>query len=454
MYVNEFLIRSLFKAWNLKTGLTQTLNALEESQWMTAKEIEDLQWTRFVSTLKQAYTHSPYYRRVMQKRGLSPSSFNSFEDLERLPVLTRKDLQEHVEEMVCTNIPRASRVRAATGGSTGQPTPFYQDADFINSYRAAAVRCSRWVGWDVGKSWARIWGANSDVSAYDDFVQRLGLRLTNRMIIPAWELNEESLPTFAESLQRFEPCMVEGYTTPLHVFARYLLSHSITGIRPTGIVSSAETLFAHQRKDMEAAFQSKVFDRYGTREVGAIAHECPQGGMHLQAEHLRLEFARDGRLVDPGEPGQILVTTLTNYAMPLIRYDIGDVAAAMPQACPCGRGLPLMKHLEGRVQDLIVLPGGHYLPGEFFPHLLKDFDVREFQVRQTKIDELVLLLVKGHTLTEADIARLKNCVVNQVGQGMRLSVQIVDRIDRTQTGKWRYTISQVDSSNLWATKSK
>ncbi|MEK7215059.1 MAG: phenylacetate--CoA ligase family protein, partial [Chloroflexota bacterium] len=235
----------------------------------------------------------------------------------------------------------------------------------------------------------------------------------------------------------------EAYVTPMYHFARFLDARGIAGIEPRGIICSAEMLFDHQRDLIQRVFGCKVFNRYGGREAGDVAHECPAGTMHLNTENYYVEFLRDGIPVEPGQPGEIVVTPLDLFGMPLLRYRVEDIGSPATGSCVCGRGLSGMAMVEGRVQDLITLPGGRSMPGEFFPHLFKDFPVRQFQVEQDRPDHAVLRLVRGEGFTENHLAYLLGKTREYTAGTLDVTVEFCESIPLTPTGKFRYTISHV-----------
>src|SRR5207253_1358560 len=171
------------------------------------------------------------------------------------------------------------------------------------------------------------------------------------------------------------PEVIVAYTNPLYVFARALAQRRVTPFSPRAIVVGAEKLHGFQRELIEAVFQAPVFETYGSREFMLIAAECDRhAGLHVTADNLVVEVLDDdGRPTPGGEEGNVVVTDLFNYGMPFIRHVIGDRAVAGWGTCPCGRGLPLLKKVTGRRLDILRTPDGRQIPGEFFPHLLKDF---------------------------------------------------------------------------------
>jgi phenylacetate-CoA ligase len=178
-----------------------------------------------------------------------------------------------------------------------------------------------------------------------------------------------------------------------------------------------------------------------------IASECERReGLHVNADHLVVELQR--RPDAPAtEPGEVVITDLFNYGMPFVRYLNGDVATASDHVCSCGRGLPLLQRVDGRLLDAIRTPAGHLLPGEFFPHMLKDVPgLVRFQVVQRRLDQLDLSLVRGPGFDEASLAYIRRELAKVVGDSLQLNVHFVDDIPLTPSGKWRVCISELPAT--------
>jgi len=401
------------------------------------------QWSKLRRLVEHAYEHTDYYRRRMQECGITPADIQTPEDYAKLPLLGKDAVNAHREEMVADNVPRQGLIRTASGGSTGAPVGLYHDAEMVASYQAVKLRNFRWAGWEPGDAWARLWGSQFDVAPHQQLKKRLTDALTRVKILPCWDMSEATMLRYARALQRFQPDIIEAYVTPMYHFARFLDERGITGIRPRGVICSAEMLFQHQRDCIERVFQCKVFNRYGGREMGDVAHECPSGTMHLNAETTYTEFVRDGRPARPGEAGEIVLTALDLYGMPLLRYRVEDIGSPADAQCRCGRGLPAMDMVEGRVQDMIALPGNRYLPGEFFPHLFKDFDILQFQIEQERLDHLTIRVVRGQALTQEHIDYLLGKVREYTEASAEIELLFCENIPTTASGKFRYTISRV-----------
>ncbi len=444
--IHRLVVRKGFQLANHRSALGRNVAALEASQWWSPETLRVYQWAKLRRLVSHAFDRSPFYRRAMEGLGMVPADLRSPEDFARLPVVDKRTINEHREAMVAQRFPRARLIKTASGGSTGAPVSLYHDPDFVAAYRAVKLRNFRWAGWTPGDAWARLWGAQFDVAAHQQLKQRLWDGLTRVMVLPCWDMSEPTMADYAERLRRFRPDVIEAYVTPLYHFARFLEARQLTGIKPRGVICSAEMLFDHQRALIERVFGCQVFNRYGGREAGDIAHECPAGTMHINAENYYVEFLRDGRPVASGEPGEIVVTPLDLYGMPLLRYRVEDVGSPGTGQCACGRGLPAMAMVEGRVQDLISLPGGRFLPGEFFPHLFKDFAIRQFQVEQDRPDHAILRLVREEALTDGDLTYLSQKIRDHTAGLLEITVEFCESIPLTPTGKFRYTISRVPPS--------
>src|SRR5262249_30118947 len=194
-------------------------------------------------------------------------------------------------------------------------------------------------------------------------------RLRNRLLeradyLDTLRLNDESLAAFADRLRRKKPRLIFGHAYSVYLLADYVRSAGFTDIRPTGIITTAMVLHSWQRQVIEDVFACPVTNRYGCEEVSLIACECEQHqGLHVNADGVYVEILRNGSPAAPGEPGSVVVTDLTNRAMPLIRYQVGEVGAGAGRTVLCGRGLPLLDRLEGREADFVVTPAGEMISG-------------------------------------------------------------------------------------------
>jgi phenylacetate-CoA ligase len=216
------------------------------------------------------------------------------------------------------------------------------------------------------------------------------------------------------------------------------------------VVCSAETLLPKHRQLLEKTFNAHIINRNGTRELSTIAHECLFGTLHINEDWVYVEITDDrGRQVPNGQSGQVVLTGLYNDGMPFIRYAIQDIGSytLKDEPCPCGCKFRALEQVEGRIQDLIVLPEGGYITGLFFPHLFKDYDVRQFQVLQPSLERLEIYLVPGKDFSSEDLESLRQTIARYT-PGIQSSFQLVDEIPLTDSGKFRTTISHVAGAHV------
>ena len=430
-------------------GMTalRVLAALERSQWLTPEQVRDQQWTALKRVLRHAYEHVPHYRASFEELGVTPEDVRTPEDLLKVPTLSKDDLNTDRDGLVAEGIDPASLRAGATGGSTGEPTRFLHSRPFLYAAQAATLRSYRWCGQDVAGRAAYLWGSALDLSREASWKGRISSAVSNQLWLPAFRLTRANMLEYADAIARFRPVTLTGYCSALRAFAEFLLEEGIGTVSPKAVISSAETLFPEDREKMETAFGCSVLDRYGGRELGDIAHECLEGrSLHVNAENVYVECVDAERRahVPPGEPGEIVLTSLTEFAAPFIRYRVGDLGRLSNDVCSCGRGLPLLESVEGRVHDLLHRPGGGYLPGEFFPHLFKECPgVRQFQVIQSAVTQLKINIVPGSKFSDRDLDIARAHIRGELGAEMEVQFHVAEEIEPTPSGKHRFTICEI-----------
>ena len=411
------------------------LEDLERSQWLSPDEIEALQRNRLRALLQHAAANVPFYRKAFHEAGIDPRAIEGPEVLASLPVVTKEMIRGGEDLFVSQDAAVRGTVLNQTGGSTGKPLQLHQDRDYRLHRQAVMYRGFRWCGWRIGGPLAYVWGSDIDATAH----RGLGAirdALFGVTWIDAFTLEQGALDAVLARIGRADPEILIGYTSTLRLLARKALGRG-GGPRVRSVETSAELLTAEARQEIETAFSTRVLDRYGCREAGVIAHECgARQGWHINAETVLLEIEADGGL---------LVTTLMNRAMPLIRYRNEDLADLSGERCPCGRGLPLMSRVVGRRSDLILSPSGRAVHGEFFTHLFYGVPgVAEFQVVQETASDLVIRIVAEPAFSETHRRRIEAAIREHADPGFRVRWESVVRIPREASGKFRFTISMID----------
>jgi phenylacetate-CoA ligase len=446
------LRRSGLNLYELVTGrrFLEALDELNRSQWLTRKELVILQQEKIHRLLAYAYQHVPYYRCLFDQYGLSPGDvLTDLSKLKKLPLLTKAIIRENFDHMLTTEHKRRVRMdQLTTGGSTGHPLVFMQDTSFRDFVTADIYRHLGWAGWQLGQAHAYIWGANFEIATSQTLRFKLMNWVLNRFVTNAYVLSEESMDAFTAQVRRRRPRILFGYPSSLHRFAEFVRERRYDDVKFESIFASAEVLYPAQRQCIEEVLGGKMFNRYGTRELGGIACECnAHTALHASVEDNYIEVLRGLDSQEPaqaGEAGHIIVTNLNNYGMPFIRYCVEDRGAwSTSDQCPCGRELPLMDLTHGRQIDMFKTRDGRDVWGGFASPLFGLRRVKQFQLVQKTVDLVVVRIVKEGELDVTELDKIERTVHIALGNHVKVEFEFLDEIPLLDSGKHRYTISEV-----------
>ena len=437
--------------WKDNNKLLQRLARLEASQYFAPREIEKLQFESLKKILIHSYQNVPFYRDRFDSVGFNPANFRDPRELESIPFLTKTELQNNLADLTARNYRKDQLFIDSSGGSTGKPTSFYKDTRRYYEGRADIFRHDRWSGWDLGEKFATLWGAQRDFEKQPSFKSHIIEKYIFRTYgFNAFDIDEQKVLLCIDEMMTIRPAMILAYANVAHLFAKVIFNNNVDmgPLKLKGLISSAETLTDAMRNDIEAAFKCKVLNRYGSREVGVIASECLTGeGLHINAESIYLELCHGNREAGAGESGEIVVTDLWNYGMPFIRYQTGDVAVRSDALCSCGRRLPMLKEVKGRVSDFIVDTKGGLVHGEYFSHLFYGLKgIEQFQMIQEDARFITLKIVPGKdyspSVLEPVIDKIKLCL----GSDISVSVETCTSSIVEASGKFRFTVSKIAGS--------
>ena len=419
--------------------------SLEQSQWQDLAKIEEHQFRCLSNLMTHAYNSTEFYRSTWDASGIRPDQIQSPADLSRLPLLTKDNIREHRLELHCQD-QRRPLIAKSTGGSTGAPLQFDLNQDSHERRVAAMVRGYSWAGASPGTKQFFLWGIPQQHRArWQVWKDRVYDLIQRRRVVNSFSLSDEMIPVILGEYNTYTPDTIVAYTSALYQLARGIEMLGLKPWRPKSIVVGAEKLYDYQRAKIESVFQTPVYETYGSQEFMLIGAECSEHyGLHLTSENLFVEIVDDdGSPTTDGEVGNVVVTDLYNYGMPFIRYQTGDRAIAGFRQCPCGRGLPLLQEVRGRLLDILRSPDGRRTPCEFFPHLLKDFDqIRKFQIVQRRPDHVEIRVVLDQNWSATDENLLLGSIRRQLGPTVSVDWRPQTDIPLTHAGKHRVVVNE------------
>jgi len=442
----SFVANILFPAQETYKGHTtlKVRKAMDDSQWWSGDKLEFLRVERLRRLLTLAGTHVPYYRELFAKRGFNPEAVTTTADLQKLPFLTKAIIRAEGERMKSDIAQGLARFN--TGGSSGEPLIFFIGNERISHDVAAKWRATRWWDVDIGDPEIVVWGSPIELTAQDR-MRQIRDRLMRTELLSAFEMSESRLDDFITSICKKRPTMLFGYPSSLSLIARHAEKRGIAmndlGIKVAFVTS--ERLYDHQRDDISRVFACPVANGYGGRDAGFIAHQCPQGGMHITAEDIIIEIVdKDGSPLPHGTAGEVVVTHLATGDYPFIRYRTGDVAVMSDKRCACGRGLPLLEEIQGRTTDFVVAADGTIVHGLAVIYPIRDIPgIAAFKVIQHTKEQMTVQIVPGEVCGSEVEATITAGIKARLGQMVNVTVERVADIPRENSGKFRYIVSHV-----------
>jgi phenylacetate-CoA ligase len=425
-------------------GLWEIIKDYEKNQWHHSDELYKIQRDKLKRLLSHCQQNVPYYRELFRYVGFDASKPFKENGFTKIPQLTKKIINENRDFLKANTSKMRDLVKNSTSGSTGENLYFYQDKNAMMNRQAVVWRNFAWVDCLYADRQAYLWGAPLDVNKSRSFFGKLHAFFNRSITLSSYDLSEESMWKYFRQLNKHKPKLFVSYPSPLATFAKFLLENDIKIPSIKSIITSAETLYLWQRSIIEKAFECSIYDRYGTREFGNIAHECDKHeGYHINLERFYIEILNEkGCPAAPKEIGEIIITDLDNYGFPFIRYRIEDLAIPSNKQCSCGRGLPLIEKIEGRSFDIVTAPNGNKIAGTFWTLTLRAIPgIDSFQIEQTSLNKLIVKIVPASRYSKSSERRLLEKIREKCGNEMEIRFVYVDKIPLTKSGKMRFVIS-------------
>jgi phenylacetate-CoA ligase len=421
----------------------RTLRNLEKTQYLSKERLEDLQSVKLRSVVRHAYDNVKYYREIFDKNRITPDDIKDAGDLYKIPVTSKEDLKRiEPQDILSKGTRPESCVIKYTSGSTGMPLKFFFSPQERDLQVLLNLRILRAAGFRITDKTAYI--INPHRFPKDKlWFQQFGI--LRRYYLSVFDYPE----VHKNALEQIRPDIIYGYPSNLTLLAHLIKDKGNNSIKPKAVFSSAELLEPRQRALIKSAMNTEVYDILGLVEIGDIAWECPEhSGYHINSDIVITEFLdSENKPVRPGEEGRLLCTSLYGYTMPLIRYDVGDLCVPSDETCACGRTLPLMKKINGRANDFIILSDGTIIASCFLVIIMQGFhDVAQYRMIQEDESMMVIQLVKGERFNERTPELIKNEIDGITNKGLKLEIEILPEIPRDKSGKIRTVISRVASN--------
>lgn len=420
-----------------------TVEFLARERW-SAEAWQMWREERLAFVLRRAAADVPYYREQWAGRRAAGDRA-SVEYLENWPVLSKEALRTTPRAFLADDCDPKSMFYEHTSGTTGKPLHIWLSRETVQVWFALfEARARRWYGVDRHDRWAILGGqliAPVERERPPFWVWNMGL---NQLYLSAYHLAPENIAAYVEAMKKYEVRYLLGYPSGLYRLAREILDQKLAAPRLLVAIGNAEPLLDHQREVIAAAFDCPARETYGMAEIAAAASDCELGRLHIWPEAGHIEIFDDAadETVAAGQPGRLIATGLMNVDMPLIRYETGDRATMAVEACACSRSLPVLRAIEGRVDDVVVTRDGRHI-GRLDPVFKADLPITEAQIIQEDRGTLRVLYVPTATYTEADGASLVRRIHDRTGDDMQVILEAVDAVPRTANGKFRAVISRV-----------
>jgi phenylacetate-CoA ligase len=417
------------------------LSHLERSQWWPRERIEAQQQVHLRELIAHIYAHVPYYRRVMDDRGLRPDDIRTTEALRRLPILTKAAIRANFREMLSDVVPPAALRAGASGGTTGERLRFYSTRDERLTYSYARWTLTLlWTGVNLGEAHISI--RQHSLGTRRGALNQLSLKLQRLTRIDTMTVNEENLDSLVRTLQAVRPRSLFSYPSALALIADHARRNRIPLPHMPAVCVGGERLLPRQRALFEEEFGSVPFVRYGSNELHEVAGQCEErDGLHILAEDFIVEVVDErGTPLPPGRTGHLVITSLHNYGMPFVRYSPGDIGALRTGSCLCGRGLPLLDSRIGRTRDYVRANSGAAVPA-------MDLDIEaavppgvlQYQLVQEDVMHCRLRFVPCEEMDSNGLSalgtRMTALLSMSLGEPMQVTIEPVNHIEMNLSGK-------------------
>ena len=418
---------------------------LQEAQWWTKEKQEEYQMEQITKLLNHAYENVPYYTKVFNEKGIKPKDIQNFNDLKQLPYLTKEIIRENLKDLTAVNYKKSKLFLKTTGGTSALPMSFYIDPK-VDRTREWAFVSNIWsrIGYDIKRN-------NRSVIIRGNVPEKGLYQYKGRdLILSSFKLTEDNMKLYLELIEDFNPHFLQVYPSSIHILSKYILQNNIKVILPKlkSVICSSENFHGYQRPDIEEAFGVKVYSFYGHTEHACLASECEESSFfHIDSQYGYTEIinASGEEVFREDEVGEIVATGFNNYVMPFIRYKTGDMVVHTNEKCSCGREGKRFKKVEGRRQDYLIDRFGMLITLTCSHYVLSNVKhkISSYQYVQNEPGKVILNIQCTQKLNAEDMKGIMK-VYRYYYPDLELKVNIVDFIERTKAGKFKFLVQNLD----------
>lgn len=446
-YLYRYVVFPIYDKFIKRRGIYNYYRELTGNSFMPEGELKRMRRQKLNHLIRYAYQNVPFYRDMFHRKKVEAEEVFDIDGLRRCGVSTSKRiLRESPLSIFSRRYNYDNLLNSSTSGSTGEPFLVHMSYDDWCRRMALKYRSEHWFGKDIGTPTTIIWGHKPDLSGLALVKERLYWRFQNYRFLSAFNVGEKSLLEYIKIIKRCRSRFLESYVTVVYELARVIAEHGLEPPGLDGIVIGAERLFDFQRKTIEESFNCPVYNRYGSTEFSNIATEClNREGLHINSDCLWVEVVDENDRPVIGKPGQIVVTDLHNYAMPLIRYRTGDIAVMTNRRCSCGRNFPMLEDVMGRASDTLITGDGTRMHDMFFLWKLSRVPgIDRFQVVQDSLTHITVNIVHDRSVEkEVTTSGVENALHKLSDFNISIDTEYVDNIEVSRMGKTSFFRSDV-----------
>lgn len=426
-----------FLSWLQGSKRMEYYHQILQYEKMPDEDLKVIQEEKLKKLLLHAYTNVPYYKTILSESGVIENDEIHLENFSNIPILTKDILKKEFNNLKSKDIDKRHAFKNHSGGSTGEPTEFMQDKEYDDWNIANKMSYRNIVGHQIGMKEMRLWGSERDfLGDKEDPIIIIRNFFFNRKDLNAFRMTQEDMLKYCNIINKWKPLWIEAYTNPIYELAKFAEKKNIKMHSPLGIVSSAGTLYPEIKGKLEKVFNCSILNRYGSREVGDIA--CGLDELKVSTWNAKIEILKRN---ERDNLGKVIVTTLNNYSMPLIRYDIGDIAVESNK-------WGYLKKIEGRESEMFRNRKGKVVTGLLFVHFLgvvmNEGAIKQFQMIQKDYELIEIKVVVGNRV---EFEKIKKKVEELIDKAMETKCRViwteVDNIPPLESGKYLYIKSEV-----------